>query len=155
MRLPPSVRVELAPSRIACAGIVAGALFTIGVIAWLPFDPAVIAFAIFAVVVWAGDRIVVIAMRRGPRAVRALTLTGDRMIVVRTGDARLTAGFVRASTYVGARVASIVWQPDGALRSRAILVLTDMLPAEDFRRLRVLLRYSRSDVDEGEPLSQA
>jgi hypothetical protein len=155
MRLPPSVRVELRPSRIVCAGIVVGALFTIGVIATLPLDPVLIALAALAVVVWAGDRIVVVALRRGPRAVRALTLTGDRVIVVRTGDDRLTAGYVRASTYVGARLASIVWRADGAFRSRAIVVITDMLPAEDFRRLRVLLRYARSEVDEGEPLSQA
>ena len=31
--------------------------------------------------------------------------------------------------------------------SRSILILPDMLPADDFRRLRLLMRHSRSEVD--------
>jgi hypothetical protein len=62
---------------------------------------------------------------------------------------------VRAATYVGAWVTTIVWRPDGARWSRAILVLPDMLPAEDFRRLRVMLRYARSGDAQEAPASQA
>jgi hypothetical protein len=62
---------------------------------------------------------------------------------------------VRASSYVGARITTIVWRPDGAWRSRAEFILPDMLPAGDFRQLRVLMRYGRSDAAQGAPASHA
>ena len=37
----------------------------------------------------------------------------------------------------------------------AIVLLPDMLPAVEFRKLRVLLRYARSDVAQGAPASHA
>jgi hypothetical protein len=76
-----------------------------------------------------------------------IVLSADRLIVVRDGRDQLIAGHVRAATYVGARITTIVWRPDGAWRSRAELILPDMLPAEDFRRLRVQLRYGRDAED--------
>ena len=48
------------------------------------------------------------------------------------------------------------WRIRGGARAPAIVVLPDMLPADDFRRLRVVLRYGRpvardatSEVDAG------
>lgn len=155
MRLPPAVHVTLMPSRRACAFIVALALVACTVVLTLPVDPVLSGLAMLGIVVWAGDRVMVVAWRRGPRATTALWLTGDRMLVVRTGDDRLVAGVVRASSYVGARITTIVWRPDGARFSRAEWLLPDMLPADDFRRLRVLLRYGRSDVAQGTPASHA
>jgi hypothetical protein len=143
MRLPPAVHVTLMPSRRACACIVALALVTCAVVLTLPVDPVLSGLAMLGIVVWAGDRVVVVAWRRGPRATVSLWLTADRMIVVRTGDDRLVAGYVRAASYVGARM------------SRAEWILPDMLPADDFRRLRVLLRYGRSEVAQGAPESHA
>jgi hypothetical protein len=155
MRLPPAVHVTLMPSRRACACIVALALVTCAVVLTLPVDPVLSGLAMLGIVVWAGDRVVVVAWRRGPRATVSLWLTADRMIVVRTGDDRLVAGYVRAASYVGARITTIVWLPDGARMSRAEWILPDMLPADDFRRLRVLLRYGRSEVAQGAPESHA
>jgi hypothetical protein len=85
----------------------------------------------------------------------ALWLTGDRTIVVRRGDGRLVAGHVRSSSYVGARITTLVWRPDGAWGSRVELILPDMLQPDDFRQLRVLLRYGRSEAAHGAPASQA
>jgi hypothetical protein len=155
MRLPPAVHVSLGPSRRALVWVGGVALLACVAIAMLPFDPVLIAFVTLGIGVWAGDRAHVVALRRGPRATRSLWLSGDRMIVVRNGAGQLTAGCVRTSTYVGARLTTIVWRPDGARRSRAEVILPDMLPANDFRRLRVLLRYGRSDDTQGAPASQA
>jgi len=52
-------------------------------------------------------------------------------------------------------LSTLVWRPFGRWRSRAILLLPDMLPPQDFRRLRVLLRYGRSDERQGDPASHA
>jgi hypothetical protein len=155
MRLPPAVRVTFLRSRIAVGAIVFAALAICGVIATLPFDPTLVGLATMLVVIWAGDRVLVIGLRRGPRATREITLTGDRIIVVRTGDGHLTAGYVRDASYVGPTITTIVWRPDSAYRSRAEWILPDMLTVEDLRRLRVMLRYSRSADSEGEPASQA
>jgi hypothetical protein len=48
-----------------------------------------------------------------------------------------------------------VWRPDRSRFSRAEFILPDMLPADDFRRLRVLLRYGRNDDAHGAPASHA
>jgi len=155
MRWPPPVRVSLAPSNAATAFIALAALVTCAVVATLPFGATASAMATVAICVWAVDRILVVALRRGPRAVRRFELRGDLTLVVVTGDGTACAGRVHRDSYVGARLSTIVWRPYGRWRRRAILLLPDMLAADDFRRLRVLLRYGRSDVTQGEPASHA
>lgn len=155
MRWPPPVRVSPAPSIAAATLVALLALATCVIIFALPIDAAIAGLLAFAVGVWAIDRIHVVALRRGPRAVRRLELRGDLTVVVATGDGTACAGRVHRDSYVGARLSTIVWQPYGRWRRRAILLLPDMLPADDFRRLRVLLRYGRSDVTQGEPASHA
>jgi toxin CptA len=155
MHWPPPVRVVLASSRTALALITMLAAATCAVIAMLPLHPTMVGFAMLVVVVWALDRIHVVALRHGPRAVRQFELRGDLTVIVVTGDGNAFAGRVRRDTYVGARLSTLVWRPFGRWRSRAILLLPDMLPAQDFRRLRVLLRYGRSDATHGDPASHA
>ncbi len=81
--------------------------------------------------------------------------TADLQIAVTTGDGACERGRVRPDSYVGARITTIVWKPDRARLSRAILLLPDMLPPDDFRRLRILLRYGRSEPTQGDPASHA
>jgi hypothetical protein len=155
MPWPPPVRVTLSPSRIASILIGAPAAITCGVVAILPLDPLPIALAIVAVIAWAFDRIGVVALRRGTRAVRQFELRGDLTLVAVLGDGSACAGRVHRDSYVGSRLTTIVWQPYGRWRHRAIVLLPDMLPRDDFRRLRVLLRYGRNDVAQGAPASHA
>ena len=155
MRLPPSVHVVLLPSRIAgaCIGVLAAA--TIALTIAIPLEPLLQAALVAANVVWAGWSFQVDALHRGRFAVTEARLAPDLMLVACMGDGRLVAGHVCASTYVGAWVTTIVWRPDGWRWSRSILVLPDMLPAEDFRRLRVMLRYARSGEVQDLPANQA
>ena len=139
----------------ASTAIVLLALATCAVVSTLPADPAVTGLALVGIGVWAFDRIEVVALRRGPRAVRRFELRGDLTVVVVMGDGKVRAGRVHPDSYVGARLSTIVWRPFGRWRRQAILLLPDMLSAEDFRRLRVLLRYGRSDVAQGDPASHA
>ena len=155
MRWPPPVRVVLAPSLFASSLIAMLGCATCAVVATLPLDAHLAALAIVAIVAWAGDRVRVVALRLGPRAVRGLELRGDLTVIVIGGDGVARAGRVHRDSYVGARLSTIVWRPFGRRRARAILILPDMLPATDFRRLRVLLRYGRSDVAQGAPASHA
>ena len=59
-------------------------------------------------------------------------------------------GTILDASYVGARLTTIVWRADAdragwrRLRpAQTIVVLPDTLPGDDFRRLRVVLRYGR------------
>ena len=56
---------------------------------------------------------------------------------------------------MSAALTSIVWRPDGARWSRSILVLPDMLAPDDFRRLRVMLRYARNGLEQDAPANQS
>jgi hypothetical protein len=140
---------------LASAAIAALALATALIVATLPLDPLLAGLALLAIAAWGIDRVQVVGLRHGPRAVRSFELRGDLTLVVVSGDGTATAGPVRRDSYVGARLSTIVWRPFGRWRSRTILLLPDMLPADEFRRLRVLLRYGRSDVTHGEPASHA
>jgi hypothetical protein len=155
MRLPPSVHVVLGPSRMVGAAIGVAALATLAVVLALPL-PAWQQSALCVLVAgWALVVFRVVALRRGAFAVTELRLAPDLVLVVHMGDGHLVAGHVRSATYVGAWVTSVVWRPDGARWSRAVLIVPDMLPAEDFRRLRVMLRYARSAEAQGAPLNQS
>lgn len=84
------------------------------------------------------------------RGVPAIVHLGiDRTITVTDWKGRSRDGFVLADSYVGALLSTIVWRARGAPWWRpadVILVLADTLPADDFRRLRIYLRYSRVPV---------
>jgi hypothetical protein len=155
MRMPPSVHVVVAPSRIAgaCIGVFAAA--TIALTLAMPLEPWLHAALVAALVAWAGIAFRVAALHRGRHAVAEIRVAPDLILVACMGDGQLVAGHVRAATHVGPWITTIVWRPDGRSVSRTILVLPDMLPAEDFRRLRVMLRYARSAEVQDVPASQA
>jgi hypothetical protein len=155
MRLPPTVHVVLRPSRIAGAAIGLGALGTLTLVFMLPAAPWQHAMASIAIFGWALVAFRRHALRLGNEAVGELRLAPDLVLVACLADGRLVAGHVRSATYVGAWLTSIVWRPDGARWSRTVLIVPDMLPDEDFRRLRVMLRYARSAAEQGMPASQA
>ena len=153
--MPPAVHVVLAPSRIAGAGIGVLAAATIALTIALPLETPLQVALITTAVAWAGWSFRVDALHRGRFAVTEVRVAPDLLVVACMGDGRLVAGQVRTSTYVGAWITTIVWRQDGRRRSRSILVLPDMLPAEDFRRLRVMLRYARSIEVQELPANQA
>jgi len=153
--MPPSVHVVLAPSRIAGAFVGVLAAATIALTLAMPLEPWLQAALVAALAVWAGATFHVAALHRGRHAVTEIRVAPDTTLVACMGDGHLVAGYVRAATYIGPWMTTIVWRPDGRRVSRTILVLPDMLPAEDFRRLRVMLRYARSAEVQDVPASQA
>ena len=155
MRRPSPVHVVLSPSRVAGAGIGVLAAVTIALTLATPLEPWLQAVLVAALVAWAGAAFQVAALHRGRHAVAEIRVAPDLMLVACMGDGHLVAGYVRAATYIGPWMTTVVWRPDGRRVSRTILVLPDMLPAEDFRRLRVMLRYARSAEVQEVPASQA
>lgn len=155
MRLPVQLRVSLRPSRTA-----AFAIFAIAAVSWaavLVLSVPTIAHLVTGLALggWALLACRRHAWRTSPRAVVEVMLSSDAVVVVRQRDGRLIAGLVRPATFVHPRFTSIVWRPDRAWLSRSVPLLPDMMGLDDFRRLRVLLRYGRREVTAGAPASQA
>jgi hypothetical protein len=82
------------------------------------------------------------------RGLPALIHVGtDRRMTVTDCEGRSHDGTILDETFVGAWVTTIVWRRDGSpwwAPAPAIVVLPDMLSADEFRRLRVALRYGRA-----------
>jgi len=150
MHKAPAVQIAIGPSRTACIGIVAIAVGTFAIILTLPIIPLAHAACFIALAVWAVHRILAVALRRGSRAVREIKLEGDRSLVIVHASGAASSGCLRESSHVGPDVTTMVWRAKGRWRSRWTLILPDMLPADDFRRLRLLMRHGRSD-DEAKP----
>ena len=68
---------------------------------------------------------------------------GRRLLVSLGGDVEVdgVAGALRDGSFVAPWLVSIRWRPAGTWKDRSLLVAPDMLGVEDFRRLRVLLRW--------------
>ena len=146
----PRLRLEPRPSRLAAVGFTLAAIVTTGVVLALPLGVAGRLAALAAAVVAIDARLR--ALHRGVPALIHLGL--DRRIAVTRRDGRTVEGRVLPASYVGARVVSLVWRPDGWPWWRpapALLLLPDMLGADDHRRLRVVLRYGRSPPAGGRP----
>lgn len=155
MRLPVQLRVSPRPSRVATAAIVALAVVMFGVVLTLTLPAACDLFAALVLAGWARHHIRLHGTRAAGHAIIEILLSSDAVIVTRRRDGKLLAGHVRSATFVHPLFTSIVWRPDGARWSQSVPLLPDMLNIDDFRRLRVLLRYGRRELTAGAPESQA
>lgn len=79
------------------------------------------------------------ALRRRARAVR---FDPDGAIEVQDAAGQWRTGEVREGSFVAPWLTIVRWRPGGARFDASIVLLPDMLPAEDFRRVRVWLRWA-------------
>src|SRR5512134_4019427 len=141
MKRSPPLRLEPRPSRIACMAITFGCAATALLVIALPLPSWIAATALVAVSGVAARNVWRCA---GPGVPASIVVDGSRRISVVWRDGSSRDGDVLADTYVGACLTCIVWRPHVSPwwhPARALLFLPDTLPAEDFRRLRILLRY--------------
>jgi toxin CptA len=136
------VEVVLRPSRVATMGLAVMSAATLAVVAMTP-GPAVLKLVIATCVAcMALEAVQTIALRRGRRGVRAILLRRSREIEVEMASGAWEAGVVLDGSFVAPWLTIVRWRPEGARFERSILILPDMLSAEGFRTLRVLLRWS-------------
>lgn len=129
-------------SGAAALAIAGAAAATLAIAVLTPMPWTVRAWVAAALSFSAFEAIQRVAMRRGPRGVRALRLRGGHDIEVRCAGERWAAGTVRDGCFVAPWLTIVLWRPTGARIDRAVVILPDMVDAEDFRRLRVLLRWA-------------
>lgn len=113
--------------------VATAALATAALVAGLPLAIE----AHVAALLWIGHA----ALRAlgGLRPGRRVRIEHDRTIEVAHAS-----GTLRDGSFVAPWLTVVRWRPLGAWRDRSLLIAPDMLGAEDFRRLRVLLRWSAS-----------
>lgn len=146
MRSPARLRLEPRPSRMLRGAMFAVCGATAGLAAWLPLPP-LLRLALVLAVAWVTLREWRAALGRGLPAI--VHLGADRRLVVTGRDGRSVDGVISAESWVGSWLTTLVWRADAPgrripARSRAMLILPDMLEPDDFRQLRVLLRYGRA-----------
>lgn len=125
-------RVELSPSRVATGFVLAAGGATWALALYVPFAPLVKA----GIALW-----IALTMLSACRS-RAceIVLAGDE-IDVRAPD-NWRRGRLRDGSFVAPWLTIIRWRPERANFDRTVVVLPDMLDAESFRRLRILLRWN-------------
>jgi len=138
------LRVEPRPSRIACTAILVVCSATAALIAMLRM-PVTVTLGCAAIV----TAVLVSSLWRcSGRGVPALLHVGiDRRAAVTDRSGRSLEGAILDASYVGSTLTTLVWRADGDRwwrPARTMLFLTDSLPPDEFRRLRVVFRYGRS-----------
>ena len=141
MKGPDPLKVDLGRSRLAAVFVFVSHIATASLLAFAPADAMLRAAAVVAIGAHALRVLRIWALQSAARAVVGVELSGDGRAVLIERCGRRCEGEVRAESYVGERLTTLVVRPDGTRVSRAVAILPDMLPAEDLRRLRVLLRY--------------
>jgi toxin CptA len=134
--------ISLAPSRSAAWLVVLASLATLGLIAATPGAPVLRILAAAWIACAALEALHSRALLRGRRAARAVSLGGAGDIAIRDALGAWRTGALRGGSFVAPWLTVIRWRPAGARFDRTLPILPDMLSPEDFRRVRVMLRWS-------------
>jgi hypothetical protein len=144
MKAARTLRLSLGPSRMASALICVTCLATCALVAWLPGAAALRGVSVIGIGAYALLTVRHWATRSAPRAIIGIELDADRAVRLIERAGRCIEGIVQPDSYVGALLTTLVVRPEGTRRLRTLAILPDMLPAEDFRRLRLLLRLGHA-----------
>lgn len=145
MKSARSVRIEIRPSRIAGAWIVATHLATAVLLASLPLHALLRATSVIAVGAHCIRALRASSLRSLGSSIVAAELAADRRVALMRRDGNRIDGCVLPQSYVGEWLATVIVRRDGSRRSLALWLLPDMVGAEDLREFRVLLRLSRPE----------
>ena len=137
-----AVRLALAPSRAGALAIGAMAAATVILVTLTPGPARLRILAATWIACAALHAIHAVALHRGRRGIRALRLSRAGEIEVQDSTHEWRAGMLRAGSFVAPWLTIIRWRAHGRRFDHTVVLLPDMLPAEDFRRLRVWLRWS-------------
>ena len=137
------LRVSLKPSillsAILCAVHVAGVAILFTLEASASFRVAAVAVIALSL----GRSMWLHALLRAQQSVIALTIEDQERCTLQTRSGAILPARILGSTYVTSSLTVISAKPTGAHRSRHVLLLKDSIASEDFRRLRVILRWAR------------
>jgi toxin CptA len=143
MASDPAWRVVIAigPSRLAFAWAVLVGTLGVAACVGLPEDTmakVALAGAVVAASVLAARRH---GWQAGAGGIRRLVVDLSGHVEIDRADGSRAAGLVLDGSFVLPWLTVVRWRPCGARWSRSVLIAPDAVAADDFRRLRVLLRW--------------
>jgi toxin CptA len=140
------IKLRLRPSRIGRAGLLTAALLALAAIglADLPFPARVLAALAVGISVLRAWR---------PPMPLELRLQPDGRLEWRDAATSWQAASVLGSSVVNPWLSVLAWRPEGQRRVRYLVVYPDSLHPDDFRRLRVWLRW-RAEIEGRDGLKQ-
>jgi len=148
MKSTSVLRVSLQSSRIAAGLLAAATIATAAMLALLPAEPWLRAAGVVVAGACGLHALRITAAVGANGSIASIELAADRRIVITDRFGRQTAAIVRPESYAGALLTTVVLRPDGARRSRALAIWPDTMPADELRRLRVLLRHGDRGSDQ-------
>jgi len=148
MKSTSVLRVSLQSSRIAAGLLASATIATAAMLALLPEEPWLRAAGVMVAGACGLHALRITAAVGANGSIASIELAADRRIVITDRFGRQIAAIVRPESYAGALLTTVVLRPDGARRSRALAIWPDTMPADELRRLRVLLRHGDRGSDQ-------
>jgi hypothetical protein len=146
MEQPQSIRVELGASRLAAAFILVSHFATAILVASMPGGVVLRAAIVIAVGGHALWTLRGSAARSLPSSIIGAELGADRRATLIRRDGGRISGLALPQSYVSEWLTTLLVRPDGRWRAYSLWLLPDMLPREELRRFRVLLRLGRPEA---------
>lgn len=141
------LRATLLPSRRLAALLTGMHMLAVLPLVLVPLDAALrlaLSLALVVSLICYGYRHV---LRKSGEAVDGLHLAADGTFSVRLRQGGWQPAEVRGSSFVQPWLTVLHLSLEGRRFGIALVLLPDMLPCEDFRRLRVWLRWGRKEVN--------
>ena len=148
MKSTPVLRAALTSSRIAAALLALATIATAALLALLPGEPWLRAVGVVVAGGCGLHALRITAAVGASGSIASIELGAARRIVITDRFGRHIAAIVRPESYAGALLTTVVLRPEGAWRWRALAIWPDTMPADELRRLRVLLRHGDRGSDE-------
>lgn len=142
MKSTPVLRVTLRSSRLAALLLAAATIATAALLALLPGEAWLRGSGIAIAGTCGIHGLRRVGTSGAKRSIESIELGADRRAVVTDRSGRRIEGVIQPESYVGAMLTTLVLRPDGARRSRALAIWPDAIAADEFRRLRVMLRHA-------------
>ena len=143
MPAAPALRLDLKPSRLL-AGALVSAHGLAGAAAWISLSGWVQYLAWGAILASLAQ-----ALLRAAHPALSLELNEDGRASWRNRDGTWHEGRLGSSHFVSAALAVLELETPGLSRRKRVILMADSVSAEDFRRLRVWLRWRRSPARRG------
>ena len=137
-----ALEIALARSRAAVAIVAAAAIACVAVAVSTGGPVAARVIAATWAMCLALEAIHRVALHRGGAGAMRMVLRRPRAIEVMNGAGRWRAGTIADGCFVAPWLTVVRWRPSGAWIDRTIVVLPDMMDPDEFRRLRIHLRWA-------------
>lgn len=146
---PAPIRVELKPSRGFALLLATAHAAALVLLVLIPVPTLICVIGALAILASAYRSISRQALRRGSHAVNALEFSDRETVRIRTGNGVWHAASVLGSSTVGAGLTVLNLRVDGRT-TQHVVITADGIDREDFRRLRIWLRWGPGPAGEAD-----